>query len=117
MDAEEYLKKETLEVISEIVEGFDETNDKIRMPPPKSDHYCEIVGLGLKGTIQVLNIPTVHMSEQKNNENYFQEYLSPSTATTEPNLKSEPVEEEDEEIDFTDIDDSEIGKYINALHV
>ncbi len=52
-DAEEYLKKETLEVISEIVEDFDVSEDKVRMPPPKSDHFCEIVGLGLKGTIQV----------------------------------------------------------------
>jgi hypothetical protein len=43
--------------------------------------------------------------------------LSPSTPSSDPNLKSEPVEIEDEEIDFADIDDSEIGKTIALLFI
>lgn len=52
-DAEEFLKKETLDVISGIVDDSSDDEDKILMPPPKKEQFSDIVGLGLKGTIQV----------------------------------------------------------------
>jgi len=103
VQAEEFIASETLGAIDALVNNSKDQIDSILMPPPGIQRQKAPVGVVLKDTIQ--------------------EYLTPSApaenADGDPNSatgSSTKEDEEDEELDLTGIDDTEIEGYIMTDH-